>query len=106
MIAAAAAAAVLLAPTLLYDLSGYTTDPGRSFSLYHYVSPTAWLVAAAASSLVALVLALRRSPYVWVAAAVAVMFIPPRTHVTYATFLVVGLLGAMRDRIDGRGEQG
>jgi hypothetical protein len=98
--ASAAITAILLAPLLLYDLSGYTTDPGRSFSLYYYVFPAAWLVAAAASSLVALVLAVRRSPYVWVAAAVAVMLLPPRTHVTYATFLVVGLLDSVRDRSD------
>jgi hypothetical protein len=100
LIACVAITAVLLTPTLLYDLSGYTTEPGRSFSLYYYVSPAAWLLAAAASSLLALVLAVRRSPYVWVAAALAVMLFPPRTHVTYATFLVVGLLGGLRDRID------
>jgi alpha-1,2-mannosyltransferase len=98
-------AAILVAPVLFYDPSGYTTDPGRSFSFYYYVSPAAWLVAAAASAVVALVLAVRRSPYVWVAAALAVMLLPPRTHVTYATFLVVGLLGGLRDRIDGRNDR-
>jgi hypothetical protein len=102
LLASAAIAVMLLAPMLLYDLSGYSTDPGRSFSFYYYVSPAAWLAAAASSSLLALVLALRRSPYVWVAAALAVMLLPPRTHVTYATFLVVGLLGGLRDRIDAR----
>jgi hypothetical protein len=101
--ASAAVTAILLAPTLLYDLSGYTTDPGRSYSLYYYLSPTAWFVAAVAASAVALVLAIRSSPYVWVAAALAVMLLPPRTHVTYATFLVVGLLEGMRDRIDRPG---
>jgi len=104
--ASIAVTAILLAPTLLYDLSGYTTDPGRSFSLYYYVSPTAWLVAAAAASVLALVLAIRRSPYVWVAAALAVMLLSPRTHVTYATFLVVGLLGGERDRIERPGDRG
>jgi hypothetical protein len=105
LIASFAVTAILLAPTLLFDLSGYTTDPGRSFSLYYYISPTAWFVAAAASASVALVLAVRRSPYVWVAAAVAVMLLSPRTHVTYATFLVIGLLGGQRDRID-EGDRG
>jgi hypothetical protein len=100
--ASIAVTAILLAPTLLYDLSGYTTDPGRSFSLYYYVSPTAWFVAATAASVLALVLAIRRSPYVWVAAALAVMLLPPRTHVTYATFLVVGLLCGTADRINTR----
>jgi len=100
LLASVGVASVLLVPVVLYDLSGYSTDPGRSFSLYYYVSPTAWALAAAGSSAVALMLALRRSPYVWVAAALAVMLLPPRTHVTYATFLVVGLLGGLQDRID------
>jgi Glycosyltransferase family 87 len=91
--------AILAAPFLLYDLSGYQTDPGRSVSLYYYVSPLAWLVGAVVSALVAVVLAWRRSPYIWVAAAVAVMLAGPRTHVTYATYLVVGLLGGTADRI-------
>ena len=91
--------AIFAAPFLLYDLSGYQTDPGRSVSLYYYVSPFAWLVGALLSALVASVLAWRRSPYIWVAAAVAVMLAGPRTHVTYATYLVVGLLGGAADRI-------
>lgn len=89
----------LMLPMLLYDLSGYSTDPGASFSLYHFVSPLAWVLAAAGSSLLAVVLAWRRSPYVWVAAAVAAGLLAPRTHVTYATYLVIGLLGGARDRI-------
>ena len=97
-----AATAVLLAPFLLYDLSGYQTDPGRSVSLYYYVSPLAWLVMAGSATLAAVVLAVRRSPYVWVAAAVAVMLVAPRTHVTYTTYLAVGLLNGGRDRIPGR----
>jgi hypothetical protein len=91
--------AIFAAPFLLYDLSGYQTDPGRSYSLYYYVSPVAWVVGASAAVLVALLLAIRRSPYIWVAAAVAVMLAGPRTHVTYATYLVVGLLGGSADRV-------
>jgi hypothetical protein len=92
-------AAILLAPMLLTDLSGYTTDPGRSDSLYYYVSPTAWAVGAIVSTAVALALAWRHSPYVWVAVALALMLVPPRSHVTYATYLVIGLLGGAKDRI-------
>jgi hypothetical protein len=99
LIFAVAWGAIFAAPYLLYDLSGYQTDPGRSVSLYYYVSPLAWLVGAVLSGLVALVLAWRRSPYIWVATAVAVMLAGPRTHVTYATYLVVGLLGGSADRI-------
>jgi hypothetical protein len=96
---AAAVTVVLLAPYLLYDLSGYATDPGRSYSLYYYVSPTAWLIGAGASFVLAVVLGVRRSRYTWVAAALAVMLIAPRTHVTYATYLLVGVLGGRADRI-------
>jgi Glycosyltransferase family 87 len=94
--------AVLMAPILLYDVSGYQTDPGRSYSLYYYVSPAAWVIAAVAAATMGLLLAWRRSPHVWVAAAVAVMLLAPRSHVTYATYLVVGVLAAGADRIGGR----
>jgi hypothetical protein len=97
---AAAVTLVLLSPLLLYDLDGYMTDPGRSFSLYYYVSPAAWAVGAAMSGAVAVYLAWRRSPWVWVAIAVAAMALAPRSHVTYATFLVIGLLGGERDRVE------
>jgi hypothetical protein len=90
---------VLLVPLLLYDLSGYQTGPGRSFSLYYYVSPLAWAVAAIATTLVAFWAGVRGSRYVWVASAVAVMLLAPRSHVTYTTYLVVGLLNGSHDRI-------
>lgn len=99
------ATAVLLAPFLLYDLSGYQTDPGRSVSFYYYVSPLAWAVAAAAPSLMAAVLAIRRSEYVWVASAVAVMLLAPRSHVTYTTYLVVAILNGGISPIRGRAAQ-
>jgi hypothetical protein len=95
--------AILLAPMLLYDLRGYATDPGASYSLYYYVSPLAWAVAALVAIAVALVLAWRRSQFVWVAVAAAAMLAAPRSHVTYATFLLVGLLNGAGDRIAPRG---
>ena len=66
----------------------------------------AWAAAAGLATAGALLLAVRRSPYVWVAAAVAVMLLAPRTHVTYATYLVVGLLDGQLDRIGGDARQG
>jgi hypothetical protein len=100
VVASVVIAVVLVTPFLLYDLTGYETDPGRSaFSLYYYVSPVAWAGGAAVSGIVALVLAWRRSEWVWPAIAVGVMLIAPRSHVTYATYLVIGLLGGPRDRI-------
>lgn len=94
--------AILLAPLLLADASNYETDPGASFSLYYYVSPLAWAIAAGASVLLAAWLAWRRSDWVWVAASVAVALCAPRAHPTYATFLAVGLLDGARDRIERR----
>jgi len=101
--ASVAVTAVLLAPLVATGIAGYTTDPGRSFSLYYYVSPIAWAIGAAASSAVALLLAWRRSRYVWVATAVAAMLLPPRSHITYATYLVIGILGGKRDEAGLRG---
>jgi hypothetical protein len=98
--------AVFLIPFAFYDLAGYQTDPGRSLSFYYYVSPAAWVLTAVASSALALVLAWRRSPYVWVAAAVAVGLVSPRSHETYATYLVVGLLNGNLDLIRKRGAAG
>lgn len=99
---ALALTAVLLAPLVVADVSGYQTDPGASFSLYYYVSPLAWALAAGASVLLAAWLAWLRSDWVWVAASVAVALCAPRAHPTYATFLAVGLLDQARDRIERR----
>jgi hypothetical protein len=96
------ATAILLAPLLVADVSNYQTDPGASFSLYYYLSPLAWAIAAGASVLLAAWLAWRRSDWVWVAASVAVALCAPRAHPTYATFLAVGLLDQARDRIERR----
>jgi hypothetical protein len=98
--AAVAVAGVLAASFLTQDMAGYVTDPGRSaFSLYYYISPEAWAVGAVLSTAVAMVLAFRRSEWVWPAVAAAVMLAAPRSHVTYATYLAVGLLGGAADRI-------
>jgi hypothetical protein len=100
ILASLAVAAPLAATFLLYSLAGYVTDPGASaFSLYYWVSPFAWAVGAVAAGSVALVLAWQRSPWVWPAIAVAVMLVAPRSHVTYATYLVIGMLAGERDQI-------
>ena len=99
--AAALVAVVLSASFLLHDTSGYVTDPGRSgLSLYHYYGPLAWLAGAAVSTGAALFLAWRRADGVWPAIAIAAMLLAPRSHITYTTFLAVGLLAGARDRID------
>jgi len=96
------ATVILLAPLLVADVASYQTDPGASFSLWYYVSPLAWAVAAGGSVLLAAWLAWRRSDWVWVATSVAVGLCAPRAHATYATFLAVGLLDGARDRIERR----
>ena len=100
--AALVLALLLVLPVLLTGASGYMTNPGRSFSLYYYVSPLAWAVVGAVAMALAAWLAWHRSPFVWVATSVAVMLVAPRAHPTYATFLVVGLLSGARDRIERR----
>ena len=102
LVVAVLATAILLAPLALADVSSYQTDPGASFSLWYYVSPLAWAVAAGASLLLAAWLAWRRSDWVWVATSVAVALCAPRAHAPYATFLAVGLLDQARDRIERR----
>ena len=98
-----AIALALTLPFLFYDLTGYVTDPGASgLSLYYYFSPTVWLMAALVSALIAIGLAWKQSPWLWPAIAVAVMLAAPRSHVTAATYLVVGLLAGERDHIDSR----
>ncbi|HEX2141522.1 MAG TPA: glycosyltransferase family 87 protein [Candidatus Limnocylindria bacterium] len=103
LVVAGAVGAGLTATFLLYDRTGYVTDPGRSgMSLHYYFGPVAWLIGAVASAGVAVVLAWRRSDWLWPAVAVAAMLVAPRSHITYATFLAIGLLNGARDRIDAR----
>jgi len=101
IVVALVATLILVAP-MLVDLRGYTTDPGASFSLYYYASPAVWAGVGVGAIGLAGWLAWVRSPFVWVAISVAVMLVAPRAHPTYATFLVVGLLGGGRDLIARR----
>lgn len=81
---------VLVTPMLLFDLSGYTSDPGYSHSLYYY-SPLLFWVVAAASIVVAGYVAWRHRPWAWLAASVAVLLCLPRYFPYELTFLFVGL---------------
>lgn len=86
-----AIAAALLAPALLYDLSGYPTDPGDSFSLLSLTGPAPWAAAAAAWAVIAFAMA--RTPMAWGAASVAVLSLIPRLELYTLTYLLVGLGG-------------
>lgn len=81
--------AVLVAPALLYDLSGYPTDPGESFSLLSLAGPVPWAAAAALCVLGAMALA--RTRWAWGAASVAVLSLIPRLELYSLTYLLVGL---------------
>ena len=90
-------AAVLVAPTFLFDLSNYPADPGElSFSLYNRI-PIAWAVLALALVAVAAFLAWRRSAYCWLAMAIAALAALPRTFAYDFTFLLVGTAGQPSD---------
>jgi hypothetical protein len=86
---ALAVTAVLVAPALLYDLSGYPTDPGESFSLLPLAGPLPWAVVAALCVLGAVALA--RTRWAWGAASVAVLSLIPRLDPYGLTYLLVGL---------------
>ena len=80
------ATALLWAPALLYDLSGYATEPGLAASLISV--PILWAVVVGA----AIGLTLRVAPgrFGWLAAAVSVVLALPRLFVYDVTYLMVG----------------
>lgn len=81
--------ALLTAPMLLYDLSGYTLEAGETFG-FMAVSPVAFLIVAAASVTWAVVAAWRRSPSVVIAASTATVLCLPRVFPYLFTFMLVG----------------
>jgi hypothetical protein len=84
-----AVAGILFAPALLYDLSGYPTDPGASFSLLSIAGPVPW--AAIAALFMGAAFALARTRLAWGAASVAVLSLIPRLELYGLTYLLVGL---------------
>lgn len=88
---------LLFAPMLLLDLSNYVTDPGTGLLSLYAISPALWLAVAAAGVVVTIWLAVRHSPYAWVAASVLMFVGPPRVVLSYLAFAVVGYLLAARD---------
>jgi hypothetical protein len=84
-------AAVLFAPMLLFDLGSYPTDPGTGLFSVYGVSPPLWAAVALASLIATVWLAVRGSPYAWVAAAVLMFLGPPRVATSYLGFLLVAV---------------
>jgi hypothetical protein len=87
-------AAVLFAPMLLFDLSGYSTRIGAGQMSLLTVSAYLWVPA----TLVALACtwALARTRYAWLAGAVAMTLALPRFLLYEIGFVLVGLTGSQR----------
>lgn len=85
--------AALVAPMLLFDLSGYSTEVGSGQLSPMQWSPVVWvavvLVATAATYRLA------RTRYAWLAGGVAMFFALPRSFLYQISFVIVGLA---RDR--------
>lgn len=81
--------AALVAPMLLFDLSDYSTEIGGGQMSLMQVSPVLWAVVALGT--VGITVALARTPYAWLAGAIATMFALPRFLLYQISFVVIGL---------------
>lgn len=80
---------LLVAPMLAFDLSGYTTTPGHTLSLYS-VHPLIWAAVGLVALATSAVLSARQSRFSWLAASIAVLVAYPQAHLSYASHLLVG----------------
>ena len=86
-------AAVFVAPMLLFDLSGYSTEVGSGQLSPMQWSPLIWAAVAAIS--IAATYRLARTRYAWLAGSVAMFLALPRSLLYQISFVIVGLA---RDR--------
>jgi hypothetical protein len=91
-----ALSALLVAPMLRFDLSGYSIDIGGGQQSLLLVSPFLWITVALAA--VGVTLWLARTRYAWLAGAVAVMLALPRLLLYEFGFVLVGLADGGRPR--------
>jgi len=87
--------ALLVAPMLLFDLSGYSTAPGPNQNSLAGVSPFLFIPIAIAS--LVLTYRLARTRYGWAAGAFAMIATLPRLLSYEATFMLVGLANGRRN---------
>jgi len=87
--------ALLVAPMLLFDLSGYSTAPGPNQNSLAGVSPFLFIPIAIAS--LVLTYRLARTRYRWAAGAFAMIATLPRLLSYEATFMLVGLANGRRN---------
>jgi hypothetical protein len=85
-------AAILWAPALLHDLSGYETDPGTGLLSFYAVSPYLWAVLAALAAIVAGWAVWTRSRWAWIALALLTFLGPPRVALSYLGFLAPAIV--------------
>jgi hypothetical protein len=88
---AMATAALLFSPMLLMDLSNYVLNPGSGVASMYSVSPAIWFVTAVGSGVATIWLALRRSEWAWLAAAMLMFVAPPRVATSYLAFVLVAV---------------
>ena len=81
--------AILVAPMLLFDLSGYSTAPGPNQMSLAGVSP--WLFVPVAVASVVITYLFAKTRYAWLAGAVAMVATTPRLLSYQAGFILVGL---------------
>lgn len=92
--------AVLVAPALLFDLSGYSTQPGPgNMSL---ISVNSFLYLAVAVTMVVLEFVGARSRYPWLLGALAMIAALPRMLTYEISFLLVGLAGVSPSKAAAR----
>jgi len=95
---AVGSAGLLFAPILLFDLSHYATSPGTGLLSLYAVSPDLWLAVAVVNAAIAVILAVRRSPWAWVAVAVLMFLGPPRVTTSYLSFILVAVVVMLHER--------
>jgi lysylphosphatidylglycerol synthetase-like protein (DUF2156 family) len=88
--------AVLVAPALVFDLSGYSTQPGPGNMSLISIGSLLYLAVAVAMAVLAFVGA--RSRYPWLVGALAMIAALPRFLTYEISFLLVGLAGASPSR--------
>lgn len=86
---AALLSVVLVAPAFLFDLSGYSTQPGGAQLSLTAVSTPLYLMVGIAAVVAAFLLA--RTQYAWLAGAVAMIVVLPRLLIYQIGFVLVGL---------------
>jgi hypothetical protein len=89
-------AALLFAPILAFDLSGYVISPGTGLVSPYAASPVLWGLGALLGIVAVVWLSARASPYAYVAAGAAMFLVPPRVSTAYMAFLLPAALAALQ----------